>query len=74
MSSSSVKDQNSLLSSPKSQLLASLNLPRQTASTPSGFSLPQKPIGAYGAQPMNTEEDSSRVNLLALLKQLNQRK
>jgi len=52
------------MGSPKSQILNGLNLPK------GGFNLnlSQKPIIPA------IDEDNSRVNLLALLKQLNQRK
>ncbi len=64
MSSSSVRDQNSIIGSPKGQLLNGLNIPKNGLN----LSLATKNILS------GTDEDNSRVNLLALLKQLNQRK
>jgi hypothetical protein len=52
------------MGSPKSQIFNALNIPKGGIN----LSLGQKSIIP------NIEEDSSRVNLLALLKQLNQRK
>ncbi|CDW71210.1 transcription factor hbp-1a-like [Stylonychia lemnae] len=64
MSSSSARDQNSSMGSPKGQILNGLNIPKGCIN----LGLGQKPVLP------NIDEDNSRVNLLALLKQLNQRK